>query len=326
MAIEFRDYYESLGLKKNATPEEMKKAFRRLAREYHPDVAKDKKGAEERFKQINEAYEVLSDPVKRQKYDQLGANWDKVPRGGARGGRGAGQGQGYEYHFGGTGFSDFFEQFFGPQGRQGGSARSGNPFEDFAGGQRRGSFQQKGHDLESDILVTLNEVLSGTVRSVSLQQTDPRTGEAKNHTFGVKIPAGVGTGQRIRVAGKGGKGMGGGQPGDLFLRVKYAQHPDFTPRGGDLVSNLRVAPWEAVLGATVKVPTLEGSVSLRVPPGAPVGSTLRVRSHGLLKSNGERGDLLVSLTVAVPDKVSKEEQALWEQLAATSTFDPRVEK
>jgi curved DNA-binding protein len=256
MSIEFRDYYETLGLKKNSTADEIKKAFRRLARKFHPDVAKDKKGAEERFKQINEAYEVLSDPVKRQKYDQLGANWDKAPRGGARGGYGGGQD--YEYHFGGTGFSDFFEQFFGAQGRQGGSSRSGSPFDDLAGNSRRGAFQQKGHDLESDILVTLNEVLSGTLRSVSLQQTDPRTGEAKNHTFRVKIPAGVGPGQRIRVAGKGGQGIGGGQNGDLILRVKYARHPDFQPKGADLLASLRVAPWEAVLGATVKVPTLEG--------------------------------------------------------------------
>ena len=326
MSIEFRDYYETLGLKKNSTADEIKKAYRRLAREYHPDVAKDKKGAEERFKQINEAYEVLSDPAKRQKYDQLGANWDKAPRGGARGGRGAGPGQGYEYHFGGTGFSDFFEQFFGAQGRQSGSFRSGSPFDDLAGNSRQGAFQQKGHDLESDILVTLNEVLSGTLRSVSLQQTDPRTGEAKNHTFKVRIPAGVGPGQRIRVTGKGGQGMGGGRNGDLMLRVKYAQHPDFQPKGADLLSSLRVAPWEAVLGATVKVPTLEGGVSLRVPPGAPVGLTLRVRSQGLLKSSGERGDLLVSLSVAVPDSVGEEEQALWEQLAEKSTFDPRAEK
>jgi curved DNA-binding protein len=321
MSVEFRDYYESLGLKKNAAPDEIKKAFRRLARKYHPDVAKDKKSAEEKFKQINEAYEVLSEPAKRQKYDQLGANWDKVPRGGAPGGRGAGQD--YDYHFGGTGFSDFFEQFFGAQGR---SSRSGSPFDDLAGNSRRGTFQQKGHDLESDLMVTLIEVLSGTLRSVSLQQTDPRTGEAKNHTFSVKIPAGMGSGQKIRVSGKGGHGMGGGQNGDLFLRVKYARHPDFQPKGADLLSSLRVAPWEAVLGATVKVPTLEGGVSLRVPPGAPVGLTLRVRSQGLLKSSGERGDLLVSLSVAVPDSVGEEEKALWEQLAEKSTFDPRTEK
>ena len=321
MAVEFCDYYETLGLKKGAAAADIKKAFRKLAREYHPDVAKDKKRAEEKFKSINEAYEVLSDPEKRQKYDQLGANWDKAPRGGAGG---AGRNPAYEYHFGGTGFSDFFEQFFGAQGQQGGRSRSSNPFDDLSG-RGRGDFPQRGQDLESDILVTLNEVLAGTMRAVSLQQTDPKTGEAKNHTFKVKIPAGVGSGQRIRVSGKGGAGRGNGRPGDLFLGVKYARHPDFQPRGADLLYDLAIAPWEAVLGTTVKVPTLEGSVSLRVPPGAPSGLKMRVRARGLVTMSGERGDLLVSVTIKVPESVNEEERALWEKLAEISVFNPRGE-
>ncbi len=321
MAVEFRDYYETLGLKKGASDGDIKKAFRSLAREYHPDVAQDKKSAEEKFKRINEAYEVLKDPEKRQKYDQLGANWDKVPKGGP--GFGGGRDAGYEYHFGGTGFSDFFEQFFGARGRSAGASRSGNPFENLSG-RGRGGFPQRGQDLESDILVTLNEVLTGTVRSVSLRHTDPGTGQPSTQTFKVRIPAGVGPSQRIRVSGKGGAGRGNGRPGDLFLRVKYAQHPDFQPKGADLVYEVSLAPWEAVLGTTVKVPTLEGSVSLKIPAGAASGLTLRVRSHGLLKMSRERGDMLVTVLVKIPEKLSEEERSLWEQLAKVSSFDARA--
>ena len=323
MSVEFRDYYETLGVKKNASAEELKKAFRRLAREYHPDVAKDKQHAEAKFKQINEAYEVLGDPQKRKKYDQLGANWDKVPPHGAGGGPRPGQGGSYEYHFGGTGFSDFFEQFFGAGGGRG-TRQGRSPFGEFTSGGRSSGFEQSGYDLESDILVTLHEVLQGTVKSVSMQQTEPHTGEVKNHTFRVKIPAGVRQGQRIRVAGKGGPGVGSGKPGDLFLRVKYAQHPDFQPSGSDLFFNLNIAPWEAVLGATLSVPTLEGSVSLKIPVGAGSGAKLRVRGRGLVDTAGKRGDLLVALVMRVPAELNGEERALWEQLAKQSTFNPRA--
>ena len=317
--MEFRDYYDTLSVKKNASPDEIKKAFRRLARQYHPDVAQDKKGAEEKFKAVNEAYEVLSDPEKRAKYDRLGANWDKGPYQGAPGGGGGpgGGGASYEYHFGGTGFSDFFEQFFSGRGGPG----AGAPFEDMRG--QSPAFERSGYDLESDILVTLREALQGSVRSVSLQRKDPHTGGAKTETFRVKIPPGVRDGQRIRVAGKGGSGVGRGKSGDLFLRVCLAQHPDLQPKGADLYTTLSIAPWEAVLGATVSVATLDGTVSLRIPAGAASGLTLRVRSRGLLRRDGKRGDLMVSLLIKVPESVTDDERALWERLAQASSFNPR---
>src|SRR6202045_1029302 len=224
MAVQFRDYYETLGVSKTATEDEIKSAFRKLARKYHPDVAKDKKAAEEKFKQINEAYEVLSDPEKRQKYDQLGANWNQPggfqppPQwGGQPGGSyqwsGDGGG-GVEFEFGGTGFSDFFEAFFG-----GGRGRSA-----FGGFGGREATAERGADVEADILVTLEEALHGSTRTVSLR----RAGSNKVEKYQVKIPKGVHEGQRIRLAGQGEAGAGGGKSGDLFLRVRFARHPDFT--------------------------------------------------------------------------------------------------
>src|SRR6202048_1824102 len=226
MAVQFRDYYETLGVPKTATDDEIKSAFRKLARKYHPDVAKDKKTAEEKFKQINEAYEVLSDPEKRKKYDQLGANWNQ-PGGfqpppewgaGAQPGGGhyqwGGDGRGVEFEFGGTGFSDFFEAFFG-----GGRGRSA-----FGGFGGREATAERGADVEADILVTLEEALRGSTRTVSLR----RAGSHKVETYQVKIPRGVHEGQRIRLAGQGEAGARGGKSGDLFLRGRLARHPDFS--------------------------------------------------------------------------------------------------
>ncbi|MCX8090085.1 MAG: DnaJ domain-containing protein [Verrucomicrobiae bacterium] len=330
MPVEFKDYYAILGVPRDATDEEIKKAFRKLARQYHPDVARDKKAAEEKFKEINEAYEVLGDPVKRKRYDELGANWkagmgfEPPPGWQGRAGRWTSPDgtEAFEFHFGGTGFSDFFEQFFG--GRAAG-------FEDFfrqARGRRGGfgdqSFATRGEDIEGDILVTLEEALHGSVRSLSLQKTNPRTGETETHTFKLRIPPGVQDGQRIRVPGKGGEGSGGGPPGDLYLRVRLAAHPDFRVRGADLYHDLELAPWEAVLGCTVEVPTLDGRVTVRIPPGTTNGQRLRVRGRGLPRGpGGERGDLYVVVNIAVPAQVTEEERALWEKLRRASRFNPR---
>lgn len=322
MAVEFKDYYQTLGVSRSASEAEIKKAFRNLARKYHPDVAKDKAGAEDKFKEINEAYEVLGDPEKRKKYDTLGANWKQgfqpPPDFGARGGARGGGGPAGDFHFGGTGFSDFFEQFFG-----GG----------FAGVEGEGDFRrafrgqaagpQRGGDVESDLLVTLHEALNGSVRQISFRMTDPRTGATNTENFRVRIPAGVSEGRRIRVAGKGQPGANGGPAGDLFLRARFAQHPDFRVRGQDLLHDLALAPWEAALGATVSVPTLEGSVSLKVPPGAQSGQQLRVRERGLPDGSGGRGNLLVVITIETPTQLTDEQRKLWEQLAATSNFTPR---
>lgn len=329
MAVEFKDYYTTLGVARGASEDEIKKAFRKLARLYHPDVAKDKKTAEEKFKEINEAYEVLGNPENRKKYDTLGANWKQgagfQPPPGWQQQPGAGgrrtrrtqtpSGEEYEFHFGGTGFSDFFEQFFG---RQGGFPGAETP-DDSAR-----SFAQRGSDVEGEISVSIDEVLNGSVRSVSFQRTNSRTAETETHRFKVRIPAGVQDGQLIRVAGKGETGSGGASSGDLYLRVRLAAHPEFQVQGSDLVVDLDLAPWEAVLGATVTVKTLEGSVNVRIPPGTNPGQQLRVRGHGLPRGqSGERGDLFVKLGVRLPDSLSPAEKELWEKLAQTSSFRAR---
>ncbi len=326
MAVKFKDYYESLGIARTATPDEIKKAFRKLARQYHPDVAKNKATAEEKFKEINEAYEVLSDPDKRKRYDELGANWQEGPPpqqpgggfqyGGPDGGRAGGVPPDFE--FGGTGFSDFFESFFGGarNGMGGGARRRGAAADD-------GTFVSKGHDVEADLLVPLEEAFRGAMRKVTLRRPAEDGGEDRVDTYQVRIPAGVREGQRIRLAGQGGSGFGGGAAGDLYLRVRLARHPDFSVRESDLYYDLELAPWEAVLGVQVKIPSLDGSASLRVPPGTGSGSQLRLRGLGLPREGGGRGDLYAVVQVQTPTTITSEERALWEQLSRTSTFNPR---
>lgn len=328
MAVEFKDYYQVLGVTPKATDEEIKKAFRSLARKYHPDVAKDKKSAEEKFKEINEANEVLSNPESRRKFDQLGADWktgaQARPAPGYGGGRAAGQatrGGENEFQFEGTGFSDFFEQFFG--GRAGRS-RGGSPFDsqEFANSHEEPE-AERGQDIQGDILITLDEVLKGAMRAISVRRNNARTGREETQTYQVRIPKGVQAGQTIRVSGKGGEGSNGGGAGDIYLRVRYAQHPDWQVRGADLMGHLELAPWEAILGTTVTVRTLEGSVLLKVPAGTLQGHQLRVRGKGLPAGAGKRGDLYVGVSIQVPPRTSKEEEHLWKQLASLSTFDPR---
>ncbi len=304
MSAAFKDYYQTLGVPRDANTADIKKAFRKLARVHHPDVAKDKKSAETKFKEINEANEVLSDPEKRKKYDELGENWQN-PQPSRRPGGAPDMGQ--EFNFGGTGFSDFFEQYFS------GASRHAAP--------ERG---RKGGDIEGDILVTLEDIMHGSVRPISLQTTDPLTGKSTTHTFQVRIPLGVTDGKRIRVPDQGAPGSGGAPAGNLYLRVRHAAHPDFHTEGHDLYFELDVAPWEAVLGAELSVPTLDGAIKLRVPAGSENGQQLRVRSRGLPKGKtGERGDFYATLTVHLPAKVNDEERALWEKLRAASSFNPR---
>jgi curved DNA-binding protein len=325
MPIEFKDYYRSLGVPRNATQDEIKKAFRKLAREFHPDVATNKKVAEEKFKEINEAYEVLGDPDKRAKYDNLGTEAEQEgmfagPQGGAwRSWSGSPDEENVEFHFDGTGFSDFFEQFFGRSGSYGRGR-------EFRGRGRRAEpgFAARGSDFESDIMVTLEEAFSGSERMISLQRVDRRTGETKTQTLKVKIPPGVHEGQAIRVAGMGEAGIGGGEAGDLFLRVRFAAHPDFRVRGSDLYYSLDLAPWEAVLGTRLIVPTLKGQVSVRIPAGTDNGRQLRVRGRGLpIGRTGRFGDLYVEVNIALPSKTTEEQRKLWEQLASVSDFNPR---
>lgn len=336
MAVKFKDYYEILGLPRTASDEEIKKAFRKLARKYHPDVAKDKKGAEAKFKEVNEAYEVLGDPEKRKKYDELGPNWKsgadfRPPPGWENFGRG-GQGGDFEFQFGGTGFSDFFEQLFGSMGgRRGGFGRG---FQSPA--------VERGEDLEGDIMVTLQEAMRGSVRTISVNRAVPCPqcggsgiqgqklcsacnggGQvARTEQFQVRIPPGVSEGQRLRVPGRG-QGSNHGNAGDLFLRVKFAKHPDFRFEGQDLIYEAELAPWEAVLGTQISVPTPDEPVNIKIPPGTQNGRRLRVRGHGMPQRGGGRGDLYVEVRVEVPEHVNESERALWEKLARESRFNPR---
>jgi len=324
MPVEFKDYYATLGVSREATDDDIKKAFRRLARQYHPDVAKDKKTAEEKFKEINEANEVLSDPVKRRKYDELGMHWqedggtESPPEWERRRAQAAHGGPAPEFHFTGTGFSDFFEQFFGG-GRRFGFESDGREFT-----AESRSEERPGADVEGEILVTLDEVMHGTMRGISLQTRDPRTGHAETHSFQVRIPPGAMEGRRIRVPGKGEPGVGGAPAGDLYLRVRHAAHPDFRARGADLFHDVDLAPWEAVLGTTVVAPSFDGAIKVHIPPATNPGAQFRVRGHGLPKGGGgERGDLYVVTSIQVPPRLTEKERTLWEELSRTSRFDPR---
>lgn len=339
MAVAFEDYYEILGVPRSASQDEIRRAYRKLALKHHPDVAKDKQGAERRFKEINEANEVLSDPEKRKKYDALGARWkqgeefteppDWAPPPGGR------SPDGGEFHFGGTtGFSDFFESLF--QGRGGvGSARRG------AAGDE--AFTQRGRDVEADLFVTLEEALRGGTRAISLRRAIPcpecgGTGRkadqvcpachgagqvTKAETYNVKIPSGVREGQLLRLGGQGERGRWNGGSGDLFLNVRFAAHPEYRVDGSDLYDELEVAPWDAVLGASVSVPLLDGRARLKIPPGTRGGQQFRMKGMGLPALNGERGDLFVVVRLQVPEAAGERERALWEQLRDSTNPNPR---
>ncbi|MBK1831060.1 J domain-containing protein [Verrucomicrobiaceae bacterium R5-34] len=310
MAVDFKDYYQSLGVNEDASAADIKKAFRKLARKYHPDVAKDKSTAEAKFKEINEAYEVLSDPEKRQKYDTLGADWDNpnAGQGFSQGAAGGFQAGGEDFSFSGTGFSDFFEQYFSSGSRYGGSA-----YESYSA--PRGGGARRGHDIEGDILVTLEESMQGAVRSISMQTANRQTGKTETTTFQVRIPLGVKDGQRIRVPSHGSSGTGGAPDGDLYLRVRHAAHPEFTSNQSDLYHELDIAPWEAVLGSKHEVPSLDGPIKIRIPEGAENGQQMRIRQRGLpIGKSGERGDLYIVLNITTPDEITTEQRKLWEQL------------
>ena len=302
MPVQYKDYYVTLGVPKTASHDEIRKAFRQLARVHHPDVAKDKKGAESKFKEINEAYEVLGDPGKRRKYDELGADWENAgrrqapPNWGGAGGFGDGGAS-----FGGTGFSDFFEQFFGA-GRSRGVPRGFGGFPQQA---------ERGEDIEADLLVTIEEGLHGAKKKISFRRND----RAGTETFEVRIPKGVREGQKIRLAGQGGS-AGAGAAGDLLLRVRFAQHPDFRIEGSDLIHELEVPAWKAVLGGEIAVPTPDGSVRMKIPAHSQPGKKLRIKGRGMPSGKDARGDFYVQIEVALPHTLTAEERSIWEQLAA----------
>ena len=327
--MKYLDYYSVLGVSRNASAEDIKKAFRKLARQYHPDVNKSP-GAEARFKEINEANEVLSDPAKRKRYDELGHNWksgqDFTPPPGWGGG-GAPGGIHYEFNGAGGDFSDFFSAFFGDRGGPGRTARGrragANPFAGFGGfggGMDEETFTPRGQDFEANLTLSLEELFSRAPKTLTLQvpTTHPDGSLSRqSKTFHVRIPAGATDGTRIRLSGQ---GEGGG---NLYLNLRVAPHPVFQLNGHDLDLALPISPWEAVLGAKVHIPTLEGTASLSLPPGTQGGARLRLSGKGLPGKDGVRGDIFVNIRIAIPDHPTPRERALFEQLAKESTFHPR---
>jgi len=308
MPVQFRDYYETLGVPRSASADDIRTAFRKLARKYHPDVAKDKKVAEEKFKEINEANEVLSDPAKREKYDAYGANWQQGAagpppgwQGGAPGGGGFDFGEGTDFHFGGTGYSDFFEQLFGSRRGRG-----------FSGGFAQDAGPRRGQDVEADVLVSLEEALNGSTRRISVRRGD--SGAVQTYT--VKIPKSVAEGQRIRLAGQGEPGGGGAGAGDLYLRVRFQQHPFFTVEGSDVFHEVEIPAHRAVLGGDTEIDTLEGRAKLHIPPGTQNGQKFRMGGRGLSRKGGGRGDFFAVADIILPRSPGEKERALWEQIAA----------
>jgi curved DNA-binding protein len=310
--MEYKDYYKILGIEKGASEKEIKAAYRRLARKHHPDLNRNDPKAELRFKEVNEANEVLSDPEKRRRYDALGSNWQAFgSRGFGGGARPAGPGR-VRVDFGGgeSGFSDFFETFFG-QGVGGGASAGFPDLEELLrGASMGGSGPAAGRDLEQPVELSLEEVARGAVRSVGIQE-----GRA-SHSVEVKIPPGVRDAARVRVAGEGGRARSGGARGDLYLRVRVRPHPTFVRSGDDLQTAVTLPLTTAVLGGEIEAPTLDGPVGLKVPAGSPAGRVLRLRGLGLprLGEKGTRGDLLVQLAVAVPESLTPRERELFEEL------------
>jgi len=331
--MDFKDYYSTLGVSKSASEKEIKQAFRKLARKFHPDVNPGDKAAESKFKEINEAYEVLGDPAKRKKYDELGANWRMYEQAQQQGA--ANPFGGFNVHFGGGApgqgggggfrtmtqeemeelfgdqnpFSDFFTTFFGgggfseePQGRRG-------------GGRAGRARQRQGRDVEHEIELSLEDAYHGATRRLSLKHD----GHAR--TVDVRIPPGVGDGSRVRVAGEGEHGSGGGTSGDLYLRVRLAPHPVFERKGRDLYVKVPVPITTAVLGGEAEVPTLAGKpVRLRIPPLTQNAQMFRLKGYGMpaVGKPDDKGDAYARVEIQMPTQLSPEERKHYEALGALS--------
>ena len=308
--MKYKDYYKILGVERGAGEDDIKKAYRRLARKYHPDVSKEK-DAEEKFKEVGEAYEVLKDAEKRAAYDQLGSyspgqDFRPPPDWERQFGHGHGFGE-----FAGADFGDFFADLFGGAHR--------------AGGGMRGA-AVAGRDYEVAVPITLEEASRGVERDLRLEmpETGPHGRTVRTpKTIKVRIPKGAADGQKLRVPGKGGQGARGGPAGDLYLNVAIEPHPLFKVSGRDLSLEVPLTPWEAALGASVEVPTLEGRVRLKIQPGARTGQKMRIAGKGLPQPGGGHGDFYAVLQVVVPPTLTDQEKALFEELAGVSTFNPR---
>lgn len=341
MTARYQDYYQTLGVERSASAEDIQRAYRSQARKYHPDVNKES-GAEKRFKEISEAYEVLKDPEKRKLYDQLGANWKqgqefRPPPGwnGSGGPRARRQSYGPMGGMGGMGggdeadFSEFFESIFG--GFSGGGGVGGMPSDDFVEAMRSGSRASRtrsraGQTHEVEITIALADAYHCASRQINLTTTDER-GAQSSRTFDIRIPPGITEGGVVRLGGQGGSGVSGGPAGDVLLRVHIASDPRFKIDPNtkhDLLTTLRISPWEAALGASVPVTTMEGEVRVTVPAGSQSGQKLRIRGKGLPKKSGEHADLLAEIKIVVPRTLNPDEHALFQKLAETSNFDPRA--
>ena len=293
MGVEYKDYYAILGVKRDAKPDEIRKAYRKLAKEFHPDVNKSA-GAEEKYKEINEAYAVLKDPAKREKYDRLGANWrsgqDFTPP------EGWGNFSGGTFTTGGD-FSDFFRTIFGGGGFSGGGKTTFGGFQDLFSG--RGYTQTQSRDAEAELTLTLEQVFRGGEMAMSLN----------GHTINVRLPKGITEGSRIKLAGKANNG------GDLYVNVHIAPHKAFSVEGSDLTRDVFVKVWDAVLGSDIHVETLDGSVSVKMPAGIQDGQKLRLRGKGLPKRDGTNGDMYVRVRVELPKNLTVQQKKLWQELA-----------
>jgi len=308
--MEYKDYYKIMGVDRKATQDEIKRAYRKLARKYHPDVSKVA-DAELKFKELGEANEVLKDPEKRAAYDQLGSNWNtqqgfQPP---------PDWGTGFEFHGappgggGQEGFSDFFESLFG-QGRSPGGSRG---------------FHMHGEDHHAKILIDLEDSFNGASRSISLQMPEVNQDGhvvTRTRTLKVRIPKGIRQGQQIRLAGQGAKGMGSGKAGDLYLEIEFRPHRHYRVEGADVYLELPLAPWEAALGASVKVPTPAGAIDLKIPPNSQAGKKLRLKGRGIPAKTA--GDLYVVVQIALPPADDEKAQAIYKRMQEELEFNPRV--
>ena len=323
--MEFKDYYQIIGVERDATQDEIKRAYRKLARKYHPDVSKEA-NAEQHFKEVGEAYEVLKDPEKRAAYDQLGANWkagqdfNAPPDWDAGfefgGGPGGGNTQ-YGGFEGADAYSDFFESLF----RQAGGRPQG-------GHQQQSGFQSAGNDHHAKILIDLEDSMKGATRSISLRVPEVDASghvTSKERVLNINIPKGIKQGQHIRLAGQGNPGIGQGKAGDLYLEIEFNPHSIYRVDGRDVYLDLPVTPWEAALGASIKVPTPGGLVDMTIKPGSANGSKMRLKGRGIPPSsaNNAAGDLYLVLRVELPPANTASEKAAYEKMQQTFSFNPR---
>ncbi|PKH01725.1 cytochrome C biogenesis protein [Psychromonas sp. MB-3u-54] len=307
--MEYKDYYKIMGLQRNASKEEIKRAYRKLARKYHPDISKEP-AAEANFKEVSEAYEVLRDPKKRATYDRLDPNlksWQQADRDSS-----------FEFSKGefddlhGGAFSDFFEAFFGHKDQH----------SDF---NRSAQFNTRGSDHHAKVSINLEDAFFGATRSINLQtqEADSRGSiRAVNRTLNIKIPKGIKDGQQIRLSGQGSNGMGQGKKGDLYLEVHFNPHPLYRLEQQDLHMQLPVTPWEAALGATVKLPTPAGVVDLKISPGSNSGSKMRLKGRGI--PSNPAGDIYVILSVVTPPATSESARKLYQEMEKIMAFNPRA--